>query len=101
MTTHDYELGYKQKLAKSKEAVLRLVQISTTSNVEEDFLLVTNLTDEQIEVVITPIVEKERREEQFEEFFYDNEGLYWALKTTYTDSIIQQYCLDQIDSITI
>jgi len=83
------------------EAVLRLVQISTTSNVEEDFLLVTNLTDEQIEVVITPIVEKERREEQFEEFFYDNEGLYWALKTTYTDYIIQQYCLDQIDSITI
>ena len=44
------------------EAVLRLVQISTTSNVEEDFLLVTNLTDEEIEVVITPIVEKERRE---------------------------------------
>jgi hypothetical protein len=83
------------------EAVLRLVQISTTSNVEEDFLLVTNLTDEEIEVVITPIVEKERREEQFEEFFYDNEGLYWALKTTYPNSIIQQYCLDQIDSITI
>jgi hypothetical protein len=83
------------------EAVLRLVQISTTSNVEEDFLLVTNLTDEEIEVVITPIVEKERREEQFEEFFYDNEGLYWALKSTYPDSIIQQYCLDQIDSITI
>lgn len=83
------------------EAVLRLVQISTTSNVEEDFLLVTNLNDEQIEIVITPIVEKERREEQFEEFFYDNEGLYWALKTTYPDSIVQQYCLDQIDSITI
>jgi hypothetical protein len=83
------------------EAVLRLVQISTTSNVEEDFLLVTNLTDEEIEVVITPIVEKERREEQFEEFFYDNEGLYWALKSTYPNSIIQQYCLDQIDSITI
>jgi hypothetical protein len=83
------------------EAVLRLVQISTTSNVEEDFLLVTNLTDEEIELVITPIVEKERREEQFEEFFYDNEGLYWALKTTYPNSIIQQYCLDQIDSITI
>lgn len=83
------------------QAALRLVQISTTSNVEEDFLLVTNLTDEQIEIVITPIVEKERREEQFEEFFYDNEGLYWALKTTYPNSIIQQYCLDQIDSITI
>ena len=83
------------------EVVLRLVQISTTSNVEEDFLLVTNLTDEEIEVVITPIVEKERREEQFEEFFYDNEGLYWALKSTYPNSIIQQYCLDQIDSITI
>jgi hypothetical protein len=83
------------------EALLRLVQISTTSNVEEDFLLVTNLTDEEIEVVITPIVEKERREEQFEEFFYDNEGLYWALKSTYPNSIIQQYCLDQIDSITI
>jgi len=83
------------------EAVLRLVQISTTSNVEEDFLLVTNLTDEEIQVVVTPIVEKERREEQFEEYFYDNEGLYWALKTTYPNCIIQQYCLDQIDSITI
>ena len=83
------------------EAILRLVQISTTSNVEEDFLLVTNLTDEEIEIVITPIVEKERREEQFEEYFYDNEGLYWALKSTYSNSIIQQYCLDQIDSITI
>jgi hypothetical protein len=83
------------------EALLRLVQISTTSNVEEDFLLVTNLTDEEIEIVITPIVEKERREEQFEEFFYDNEGLYSALKTTYPNSIIQQYCIDQIDSLTI
>lgn len=80
---------------------LRLVEINTTSNKEENFFLVTNLTDEQIEIIITPIVEKERNEEQLEEYFYDNEGLYWTLKTTYPKHIIQQYSTDSIDTITI
>lgn len=80
---------------------LRLVQINTTSNEEENFFLVTNLTDEQIEKIIAPIVESERLNEDCEEYFYDNEGLYWSLKDTYPKHIIQQYTADSIDTITI
>ena len=55
---------------------MRLIRINTTAFEEEDFYLVTTLSDKQIEKVITPIVEEERSGGEF----YDNDGLMWALK---------------------
>jgi hypothetical protein len=83
-----------------KESV-RLVRINTTSSDEEDFLLLTDLTDDEIQDIITPIVEAERENPENEVHFYDNEGLFWALKENYSRSLIIHYTLDGIDSLTI
>lgn len=83
-----------------KESV-RLVRVSTTSNDEEDFLLLTDLTDDEIQDIINPIVEAERENPEDEVYFYDNEGLFWALKENYSRSLIILYTLDGIDTLTI
>lgn len=83
-----------------KESV-RLVRVSTTSNDEEDFLLLTDLTDDEIQDIINPIVEAERENPDDEVYFYDNEGLFWALKENYSRSLIILYTLDGIDTLTI
>ena len=83
-----------------KESV-RLVRLSTTSCEEEDFLLLTDLTDDEIQDIITPIVEAERENPDDEVHFYDNEGLFWALKENYSRSLIILYTLDGIDTLTI
>ena len=64
---------------------LRLVNINTTAYSEENFSLITNLTDEQIRKVLEPIVEMER--ENGEE--YDNDGLLGALLIVYPDNYIE------------
>ena len=76
---------------------IRLVNINTTSCDEEDFLLVTDLTDREIKDIVTPIVESEREGEEY----YDNEGLFWALKTHYPTNLVIQYTNDSMDSLTI
>ena len=94
---------------------LNLYQINTTAWEEEDFLLMTSLTEEQITKVITPIVEKEREREQ--EMFagenpssvswielvaeYDNDYLVGELVKAYPDAVIIHYTLDNIDLISI
>ena len=83
-----------------KESV-RLVRLSTTSCEEEDCLLLTDLTDDEIQDIITPIVEAERENPDDEVHFYDNEGLFWALKENYSRSLIILYTLDGIDTLTI
>jgi hypothetical protein len=87
-----------------KESV-NLIRVSTTSNEEEDFLLLTDLNDQEIKDIITPIVEKERESEDFDDEenpdFYDNEGLVWALKDHYPNNLVIHYTLDGIDSLTI
>lgn len=80
---------------------VRLVRVNTTSCDEEDFLLVTDLTDDEIQDIITPIVEAERENPEDEVHFYDNEGLFWALKENYPSSLIIQYNIDNIDTLTI
>jgi hypothetical protein len=75
--------------------------VSTTSCEEEDFLLLTDLTDDEIQDIITPIVEAERENPDDEVHFYDNEGLFWALKENYSRSLIILYTLDGIDTLTI
>jgi hypothetical protein len=79
-------------------ANLRLVQVNTTAYEEEDMLLVTNLTDEQIESVVTPIVKRER---ESEEFGYDNSDLAEALRNQFPTAIVLDYDPSQIDLINI
>ena len=80
---------------------IRLVNINTTSCDEEDFLLVTDLNDDEIKDIIAPIVEAERENQEDERYFYDNEGLYWALKDHYPTNLVIQYTIDSMDSLTI
>lgn len=74
---------------------MRVVRINTTAYKEEDFFLMTDLTDEDIEVVITPIVELERNNE----IYYTNEELVDALINKYPNSTIVVYT--DFETITI
>jgi|LauGreDrversion4_2_1035121.scaffolds.fasta_scaffold754094_2 hypothetical protein len=79
-------------------ANLRLVQVNTTAYEEEDMLLITNLTDKQIEWVVTPIVERER---ESEEFGYDNNDLADALRERFPTAIVLNYDPSDVDLINI
>ena len=95
---------------------LDLFQVNTTAWDEEDFLLMTSLTEEQITEVIKPIVEKERKLEK--EIFkdtiddntfkiwdkteqYDNDFLVRELIKAYPNATIIHYNPNQIDLISI
>lgn len=76
---------------------IRAVEINTTAFEEEDFRIITDLTDEQIMIVIEPIVMAER--EDSEEYEYDNEGLINSLIMCYPQNFVRS--IDPIDKITI
>lgn len=80
---------------------MRIVKISTTAWLEEDFLLLTDLTDEQIIKVIEPLVLAERENPDNEENYYDNDVLVAALNEAYPYTISDHYDIDNIDQITI
>lgn len=94
---------------------LNLLRINTTAFMEEDFLLMTSLTEKQIIEVIKPIVEKERERqsamfegENPEPVFwsdlvpeYDNGTLIEALIKEYPKDTIVWYQLDGIETIEI
>ena len=69
------------------ENAIRIVKVNTTAWEEEDFLLITNLSDDEIQVVIEPIVEKERNGGDE----YDNDDLGIALRNAYPDAVVQYY----------
>jgi uncharacterized protein YpuA (DUF1002 family) len=77
---------------------VRLVQVNTTAWEEEDMLLVTNLTDEQIQSVVNPIVERER---ESDDYGYVNNDLAEALRRQFPDNIILNYDPSDIDLINI
>jgi len=83
--------------------LIRIVEVNTTAFKEENFVLLTDLTDEQISDVIKPIVQKERNEtdEDEEEFYYDNEELFSAIKEIYPNNIIQYYSDTDFDVISV
>jgi hypothetical protein len=76
---------------------MNLFNINTTAFMEEDFLLLTDLTEEQIVKVLKPIVYDER--DGGEE--YDNEMLVEALIEEYPNNKIIMHQLDNIDNIVI
>ena len=81
---------------------IRVVEINTTAFEEENFILVTDLTDEEIQEVITPIVLAERNQiENDDNVFYDNEVLFDVLEETYPDNFIELYTKETIDYISI
>jgi polyphosphate kinase len=76
---------------------LNLFQINTTAWEEEDFLLQTTLTEEEIVKVITPIVMDEREKD----ISYDNDYLVIALQKAYPNDAVAHYVPSQIDLISI
>jgi hypothetical protein len=76
---------------------MNLFNISTTAFQEEDFLLLTDLTEQEIVSVIKSIVYDER--DGGEE--YDNDTLINALIDEYPKKLIRQYILDNVDKIVI
>jgi hypothetical protein len=66
---------------------MRVIKINTTAFEEEDFFLLTTLTDQDIVEVINPIVNAER--DGYEE--YDNEMLVEALKKRFPLEFIEMY----------
>jgi hypothetical protein len=81
---------------------IRIVEVNTTAFEEENFILLTDLSDEQIEVVIKPIVDKERNaSDDDDDTYYDNEELFGALEETYPNNIVIFYSDKGFDEITI
>ena len=81
---------------------IRVVEINTTAFEEENFILVTDLTDEEIQEVITPIVLAERNQiENDDNVFYYNETLVSELLEKYPNNLISFYTKDSIELIEI
>lgn len=81
---------------------IRVVEINTTAFEEENFILVTDLTDEEIQEVITPIVLAERNQiENDDNVFYDNKTLVSELLVKYPNNLISFYTKDSIELIEI
>lgn len=66
---------------------MKVFKVNTTAYTEEDFYLLTDLTEEDIVEVVTPIVNAER--DGYQE--YDNDMLLDALKKRYSRKKIELY----------
>jgi hypothetical protein len=76
---------------------MKLIKINTTENKEDDFLLLTDLTHEQIIKVIDPMVALGRISTNN----YTEDDLFCALDITYPDNILWKFSFDNIDEISI
>ena len=72
---------------------IRVVEIQSSSFEEENFMLLTTLTDEQIEAVLKPLIEQERDEEENPDWdvLWDNEALTQQLTEAYPDDMACMY----------
>ncbi len=77
---------------------MNVFKINTTAYEEEDFYLLTSLTEKEIVKVIKPIVQAER-DNDIEENFYDNDTLTQALKEAYPKATVEMY--QEFEEITI
>ena len=66
---------------------IEVIRVNTTANYEEDFFLLTDLTEQEITNIVTPIVELERNEIQD----YDNDMLVENLELAYPSAFIKVY----------
>jgi hypothetical protein len=66
---------------------MRLININTTAFEEEDFLLLTDLNDDELYEVIMPMVNAERDGEDE----YDNDMIFEALKKRYPINLVVKF----------
>jgi len=76
---------------------LNIININTTAFQEEDFLLLTDLKQDEIMDVIQPIVLSERNNG----IEYSNDDLMTALENTYPNNYIEFYTYESLDYISI
>ena len=69
---------------------IRIVEVTQNSWDEENLLLLTTLTDEQIKVVLLPLLEEERNDENGE-VIYANDDMASILAEKYPDDIVILY----------
>ena len=69
---------------------IRIVEVSQNSWYEENLLLLTTLTDEQIEIVLNPLLEEERSCEDGS-VIYANEDMANILSEKYPNDIVVLY----------
>ena len=77
--------------------MIRLIEVNTTAFEEENFLLLTDLTEEQIQEAILPIVRQEREEE----IEYINDDLVEELVRLYPNNSITHISRDHIDYVSV
>ena len=63
---------------------MRVVEINTTASSDENLFIITDLTNDEIEAVIEPLVLAERNGGDE----YDNEMLFAELKKAYPNNVI-------------
>jgi hypothetical protein len=80
---------------------MRLININTTAWKEEDFMIYTDLRDDQIITIIEPFVLAERKDPDDDETYYDNQILVAALQEAHPNHTVKHYTLDDIDQIRI
>jgi hypothetical protein len=73
---------------------MKIYKVNTTAYEEEDFLLLTDLNEDDITEVVNPIVASER--DGYED--YDNDTIISALRKRYPHNKIE--LLDQIEQLT-
>jgi hypothetical protein len=69
---------------------IRIVEVSQNSWDEENLLLLTTLSDEQIEAVLFPLIEEERQSEDGE-VIYANDDMAQILSDKYPNDIVVLY----------
>lgn len=74
---------------------MNLFKINTTAYEEEDFLIVTDLVEDDITEVIQPLVNAERDDEGE----YDNESLFKALLERYPNNYLQFYDVNTLETL--
>ena len=77
---------------------IRIVEVEQNSWQEENLLLLTTLTDEQIKIVLTSLLKEERADESGE-IIYDNDTMVQILNDKYPNDIIISY--GEPDTLTI
>ena len=85
---------------KKKEIIekIRIVEISQNSWEQENLTLLTTLTDEQIKIVLEPLLEEERASESGQ-VMYDNDEMVQKLNDKYPNDILFSY--GKFDYLTI
>ncbi len=75
---------------------MRIARINTSAFEEEDFFLLTNLTNNQIKKIIKPMVIEERKTDEI----FSNDDYFWALKEAYPSDTIEFFTDDSIETLT-